>query len=89
MPGLLDGLALALARDYDEGELSFSQCDLIVNFLYSCAMCSESAPPDLFLAVFYAFDAGEFYHDNDRTKDPEQQYTRPGIREVLRQAEEG
>jgi hypothetical protein len=82
---LLDAIALALARGYDHGELSFSQCDLIVNYLDSCALGSEVRVQDLFRAVYNAFDAGEYYHDDDRTRDPEQQYTRPRISEVLRQ----
>lgn len=86
-PGLLDALALALARHYDDGELSFSQCDRIVNSLHSCALPSENPLPHLFLTVYFAFDAGEYYHDNDRTKDSEREYTRPQIIEVLRQAE--
>jgi hypothetical protein len=86
-PGLLDALALALAHDYDEGELSYSQCDLIVNFLHSSAYWSHFALPDVFFAVYLAFDAGEYYHDNDRTKDPEREYTRPQISELLRKAE--
>ncbi len=86
---LLDAIALALANDYDRGELSFSQCDLIVNDLDSCALWASVPVQDLFLSVYSAFDAGEYYHDNDRTKDPEQEFTRPQIGKVLREARDG
>lgn len=86
---VLDQLALAIARDYDNGDLSFEQCDLLINELYSCVLRAGAAIPELFRAVFGAFDEGEYFHDEDRSKDPEQIYTRPQIREVLRRAYDG
>jgi hypothetical protein len=78
----LDALAIELARKYEQGRLLFEVCDAIVNDLFGCTHYFETLPEE-FAAVYAAFDAGEYYHDNNRLEDPEEAYTRPMIREVL------
>ncbi|MFI7594343.1 hypothetical protein [Micromonospora sp. NPDC049359] len=80
----LDGLAMELATRYDQGRLPFGTCDEIVNWFYGHHTATfDTAPPEVFLDVFEAFDEGEYYHGGDASEDPEKAYTRPMIKQVL------
>lgn len=80
---LLDGVALELARQYDDGALTFEIADDVANTLHCYVTLHDANRPDLFNSVFEAFDEGEYFHDSDRSVDPELAYTRPLIRRVL------
>ncbi|PCE33506.1 hypothetical protein BZL54_04585 [Burkholderia ubonensis subsp. mesacidophila] len=86
-PERFDALALALARGYHDGKLSFAFCDSIVNILvekvYSDAVAQRDTWPPLFWDVFLAFDAGEFFRPGERHIDPAEKYTRPLIAAIV------
>ena len=80
---LYDALALDLASGFNKSTLDFDFCDQVVNELMSL-MGREPDLPPLFLDVYLAFDAGEFYHDDDRSIHPVDRFTRPQIAEIIR-----
>lgn len=80
---LLDALALELALGFNENALDFDFCDRLVNELLG-GMNLQEDEPNLFWSVFLAFDAGEFYHDEDQRIHPVDRYTRPQIAEIVR-----
>lgn len=80
----LDQFALALAREYDAGDLSFEIGDWIVNDFYGYLSYEDLPSPKVFWCVFEAFDMGEHSH-HGTSEDPENDYTRPLIRELLSQ----
>ena len=80
---LYDALALELASRFNEGTLNFDFCDRVVNELMGL-MGREPDLPPLFLDVYLAFDAGEFYRDDDRSIHPVDRFTRPQIAEIVR-----
>ena len=86
---LYDCIGVYLARGFYAGELPFQFCDAVVNnlsgFIHTAHLRGEpleGAPP-LFWSVFLAFDAGEYYHDNNRNEDPVAVYTRPLIARII------
>ncbi|MEM7213769.1 MAG: hypothetical protein AAF479_18140 [Pseudomonadota bacterium] len=77
--------SLEIARRFHYGWLDYGICDAIMNDLWWLAIYGDeavSAPP-LFLQVFEAFDAGEFYRSSEQTDDPVDQFTRPKISKLL------
>jgi hypothetical protein len=80
---LLNAVALELALGFNENALDFDFCDRVVNELLG-AMNLQEEEPTLFWSVFLAFDAGEFYRDNDQGIHPVDRYTRPQIAEIVR-----
>jgi hypothetical protein len=76
---LYDQLAMYLARGFHASELPFSFCDHVINDLHAVISRANENRPDLFWQVFLAFDAGEFYPNNNRDQDPVAIYTRPQI----------
>ena len=80
---LLDAFALELALSFNENALDFDFCDRLVNELQG-ALNLEEEEPALFWSVFLAFDAGEFYHDKDRSIHPVDRYTRPQIAQIVK-----
>lgn len=82
---LLDEVALALAREYDGGSVSFEVGDWIANDLYSYCLFYDLPWPDVFFEVYLAFDEGEYSH-HGASDNPESDYTRPMIKELLGRA---
>jgi hypothetical protein len=82
----LNSLAVGIARRYDSGAMAFSECDAVMNELYTFSLFHrDRVLPDPAHQVFVAFDEGEYHHPGDSDDvDPEEKYTRPMIREVLR-----
>ncbi|WGS17411.1 MULTISPECIES: hypothetical protein [unclassified Bradyrhizobium] len=80
---LLDAFALELALGFDENALDFDFCDRVVTELHG-ALNLQEEEPYLFWRVFLAFDAGEYYHDEDQRIHPVDRYTRPQIAEIVR-----
>ncbi|MFW6868328.1 hypothetical protein ACOACQ_13120 [Nocardioides sp. CPCC 206347] len=80
---LLDGVALELAREYDDSALTFEIADDVANALHSYVTLQDVKRPVLFNSVFEAFDEGEYFHDADRSVDPELAYTKPMIKDIL------
>lgn len=80
---LYDALALELASGFNKGTLDFDFCDRVVNELMGL-MGREPDLPPLFWDVYLAFDAGEFYRDDDRSINPVDRFTRPRIAEIVR-----
>jgi hypothetical protein len=76
---IYDRIAIWIARGFCRSELSFEFCDRIVNDIHGVIMLANEHRPKLFWEVFLAFDSGEFYRSNDRTRDPVDEFTRPLI----------
>jgi hypothetical protein len=55
-----------------------------VNELHNVITVQNENRPELFWDVYLAFDAGEYYHDNDRSIDPVEAFTRPRIAEIVK-----
>jgi hypothetical protein len=77
-----------LARGFHAGDLSFAFCDAIVNDGFGLIVCNEEVFadmgfPPLFWETYLAFDSGEFYPHNDRSKDPVELYTRPLVAKIV------
>jgi hypothetical protein len=83
---LFDGIAMRLASGFHRFELSFEFCDAVVNDLSGPVSNTSGPTPSVFWQVYWAFDEGEYYHGNDRDKDPAEIYTRPMIARVLETA---
>jgi hypothetical protein len=87
---LIEELSLATALRYWNGQMTYRDGDCIVNNLYIYWMTSELIDKtDGFMGIvwecYLAFDAGEFYRDNDdRSFDPSEKYTRPLIESLLK-----
>ena len=87
---LIDRLSLETALTYWNGQMNYHGGDCIMNNLFFYWV--NNAPkfdrcefPDIAMEVFNAFDAGEFYrHDDDKSIDPSEKYTRPLIENILR-----
>ncbi len=75
------------AKRYLKGDLSFTEADIALNWLYAISYVSDTAPgemPDLALQIYDAFDSGEYYHSDDEPDvDPELKYTLPRIKELI------
>jgi hypothetical protein len=80
---LYDRIAIYLARGFYRSKLDFTFCDGIVNDVHAIITRADEHRPELFWEVFLAFDAGEFYPNNDRSRDPVEVYTRPLIAKVV------
>ena len=78
-----DQIALYLARGFQSSERSFAFCDAVINDLHGVIVGADDHRPDLFWAIFLAFDEGEYYHGNNRDEDPVEAYTRPMITRAL------
>jgi hypothetical protein len=76
---LYDQIALLLARGFHNGELPFDLCDRIVNDILVVITYADECRPEIYWETFLAFDAGEYYHDNNREEDPVEAYTKPRI----------
>jgi len=73
-----------LGQRFLDGALDFEFCDVLINELYKMTyVFGESGHSELFWDVFNAFDQGEYHHDNDRSEDPVETYTRPRLVECL------
>ena len=82
----LDAVALAIAKQYVGGKMTFEVSDKLMNSLwgYACRRCKEEAFPKAMYAVFMAFDAGEYHRQGDAEGvDPEMQYTKPELLRIL------
>lgn len=87
---LCNAIALRVARDFDARRMSYSVGDGIMNSLWAsitATMREEKAGTDwpevnVALAVFDAFDEGEYTRSDDE-RDPVEAFTIPMIRELL------
>ncbi|WP_348261176.1 hypothetical protein P8935_15375 [Telmatobacter sp. DSM 110680] len=80
---LFDEIAKGLALGYNASELLFDFCDMVVNDLASPVTNTSGPKPQIFWEVYSAFDAGEYYHGDNRDEDPVEVYTRPMIARVV------
>jgi hypothetical protein len=79
-----DAIAFTLATGFQSKAFDFGFCDQIVNELHNVITVQNENRPELFWDVYLAFDAGEYYHDNDRSIDPVEAFTRPRIAEIVK-----
>ena len=79
-PQLLDEVAIFVAREYFDGQLSFDDADRIINNVWSLATALDTEISRITWAVYLAFDGGEYRRSGDGpVVDPEQKYTLPAI----------
>jgi hypothetical protein len=81
--GLYDALAFRLALGFNSNTLDFGFSDQVVNELHGIITFRNEDRPELFWSIFLAFDAGEYYHDGNRSIDPVEAYTRPQIAQIV------
>ena len=87
---LIEELSLATALRYWKGQMTYSDADCIMNKLYLYCMNNTGMDKnDGFFGIawecYLAFDAGEFYRDNDDSSiDPSEKYTRPLVESLLK-----
>ena len=87
---LIEELSLATALKYWNGQMTYRDADCIMNNLYIYGTTTEGIDKsDGFVGIawecYLAFDAGEFYRDNDdRSIDPSEKYTRPLVESLLK-----
>lgn len=79
--------ALQIARLYNDGELTYSFCDALMNDLWSAAQAGFGAGsnhvPQPFFDIYEAFDAGEYHRKPDKSDDPVAEFTNPVIAELV------
>lgn len=80
---LFDEIATCLALGFNSSALSFEFCDAVVNDLFGPVTNTSGLRPQVFWAVYSAFDEGEYYHDNNRNEDSVDVYTRPMIARIV------
>ena len=83
---LLDELSYDVAFRYSANEIDFKVANAVMNALWAVCVSEEfwvdhdRAIPPATNAVYLAFDAGEYFREQDRPDtDPEIKYTRPLI----------
>jgi len=81
---IYDRIAIWIARGFHRFEFSFGFCDHIVNDIHGVITLADEPRPTLFWEVFLAFDSGECYRNNDRTRDPVEEFTRPLISAAIK-----
>lgn len=58
-----------------------------MNNLFFAATDSTIVWGDVFQSIYDAFDAGEYYHEEERNREPHEDYTRPTIAQILTKLE--
>lgn len=84
---LLDELAIEVARLFHRHEITYRVGDLMMNNLFFAATDSTIVWGDVFQSIYDAFDAGEYYHEEERNREPHEDYTRPTIAQILTKLE--
>jgi hypothetical protein len=79
-----DAIALRLASGFQNDAFEFGFCDQVVNDLHAVISVQNEDRTKLFWDVFLAFDAGEFYPNDDQSIDPVDALTRPRIAGIVR-----
>ena len=79
---IFEAIAECLAIGYNTSELSFEFCGKVVNDLFNVVITTSGSRPQLFWEVFLAFDAGEYFHGDNRDEDPGEIYTRPLVARI-------
>ncbi len=76
---------LAIAEQYQAGLLSYAVCAAIMNDLWSVVLIGlgSNVLPDPFYDIYEAFDAGEYYRTPDKSDDPQSDFTKSMIAEIL------
>jgi hypothetical protein len=87
---LIEELSLATALRYWNGQMTYRDGDCIMNnlYIYWMNISAIAKSYDFFCIAwecYLAFDAGEFYRDNDdRQIEPSEKYTRPLVESLLK-----
>ena len=55
----------------------------VMNGIHGIISCADEERPERFSKIYLAFDEGEYYHGNNRQKDPVEAYTRPLVAKIL------
>jgi hypothetical protein len=87
---LIEKLSLTTAIKYWKGHIDYSEADCIMNNLFIFWGTNEYyfknyGFSEIGWDCYNAFDAGEFYRENDnKSIDPSEKYTRPLVESLLR-----
>ena len=84
-----DCFGTQLAKMYDQGVLNYEFCDSLVNIAWSDWLDpfndeKGNTWPSDFYEVYEAFDAGEYYRNDDKSDDPIADHTNPMIQDFLK-----
>ena len=88
--GLVEKLSLETALKYWHGQIEYRDGDCIMNNIYTFWITNEYYIKnyefsDIAWECYDAFDAGEFYRENDdRRIDPAEKYTKPLVERLLK-----
>lgn len=80
---LFDAIGVALATGFYFRALNFAFCDAVVNDLRDTQDPMTFWYSGLFWDVYLCFDDGEYHRLADKSDDPVEDFTRPGIRRLL------
>jgi hypothetical protein len=82
-----NSISLEIASKYKDGSLDYDISDAMMNDLFG-VFVAESAQgsgdfPSPFFDIYLAFDAGEYHRKADCSDNPEVDYTKPMIEQIL------
>ncbi|MBV4467716.1 hypothetical protein [Pseudomonas siliginis] len=86
--GLLNQLAISVARLFITGCRDFHYCDEVMNIVISdiVDLSLYAEMPEPAFSIYQAFDAGEYWHSgDDREVFPWERWTRPELERILRE----
>jgi hypothetical protein len=80
-----NSVSLEIAQCFQDGSLSYSISDAIMNDLWSSVLnnLQEGQVPQPFFQIYEAFDAGEYYRTPTKSDNPISDFTEPMIAEIL------
>lgn len=88
--GVIEKISLETALKYWNGRINYEEGDSIINNIYTFWVTNEYyfknyKFPDIAWECYDAFDAGEYYRENDaKSINPTEKYTKPLIEELLK-----
>jgi hypothetical protein len=80
---LYDQIAIFLARGFHRSDLTFEFCHAIVNDISGVIASANEDRPDLFWAVYLAFDEGEYTRKGNAVEDSGEAHTKPLIAAIV------
>ncbi|MBI6856124.1 hypothetical protein YA0002_25505 [Pseudomonas cichorii] len=89
---LLNQLAISVAKLFITGTRDFHYCDALMNIVISdiVDLSMHAEMPQPAFSIYQAFDAGEYWHSNDKQYVfPWEKWTRPELERILCEVNEG
>lgn len=86
---LTEAMAIEVAQRYNRREIAYWPADWTMNNLFFTLTSDPRGEfSELFVDIFNAFDAGEYFRSEDRSAKPSEKYTRPSISRILKRIDE-